>query len=123
MDLLERLLRHDHWATARLLELSQGLTDAQLDQPFDMGHGTLRATFEHMFYAMDFWTVNMAGQPVTWQDAGRHSLAELRARHERFFAAFAEVARRTRDAQRLDETFVDSDAHHFTLGGAIIHII
>ncbi len=39
MDLLDRLLAHDHWATARLLDLSRGLTDAQLDQPFDIGTG------------------------------------------------------------------------------------
>jgi hypothetical protein len=40
-------LGHDHWATATLLELSRSLTDARLDQPFDIGHRTLRATFEH----------------------------------------------------------------------------
>ena len=30
MDLLDRLLGHDDWATTQLLELSRGLTDAQL---------------------------------------------------------------------------------------------
>ncbi len=44
MDLLDRLLGHDHWTTERLLTLSQGLTDAQLDQAFDIGHRTVRAT-------------------------------------------------------------------------------
>jgi len=50
MDLLDRLLGHDHWATACLLDLSRGLPDAQLDQPFDVGHRTLRTTFEHMIF-------------------------------------------------------------------------
>lgn len=122
MDLIDRLLETDHWATARLLELSQGLTDAQVDQQFDIGHGTLRETFEHMLYAMDFWTVNMAGQPIPWEPVDRHSIAELRERHERLSASFAAVARRARDEQRLDDSFVDHDANRFSLGGAIIHI-
>ena len=45
MDLLDRLLGHDRWTTARLLNLSRGLTDVQLDQPFDVGHQSLRTTF------------------------------------------------------------------------------
>jgi len=50
MDLLDRLLGHDQWATDQLLELSRNLTDEQLDQSFDIGHRTLRATFEHMIF-------------------------------------------------------------------------
>jgi hypothetical protein len=64
MDLLDRLVGHDHWATAGLLELTRNLTDAQLDQPFDIGHRTLRATFEHMILNVEFWTTLMAEQPV-----------------------------------------------------------
>ncbi|MBA2469663.1 MAG: DinB family protein, partial [Chloroflexia bacterium] len=64
MDVLDRLLGHDHWATVQLLELSRILTDEQLDQPFDIGHRTLRATFEHMIFNVEFWTGVMAGQPV-----------------------------------------------------------
>ena len=60
MDLLDLLLDHDHWATARLLEVSGGLTDAQLDQEFDIGHRTLRATFGHMIFNVPFWTAFLA---------------------------------------------------------------
>jgi hypothetical protein len=45
MELLDRLLEHDRWATAQLQELSRVLTDTQLDQPFDIGHQTVRVTF------------------------------------------------------------------------------
>ncbi len=98
MDLIDRLLDHDRWATARLLDLSCGLTDTQLDQPFDIGHRTLRATFGHMIFNVDFWTAVMVEQPV---DAGRDdwSLPEMIERHERFYATFATVARRFRDEQ------------------------
>ncbi len=62
MDLLDRLLDHDCWATTALLDLSRGLTDAQLDRSFDVGHGTLRATLEHMIFYIEFWTASMAGR-------------------------------------------------------------
>ncbi len=121
MDLLDRLVEHDHWATARLLDPSRGLTDAQLDQPFDVGHQTLRATFEHMIFNVEFWTASMAGQPVDAQRDDR-SLAALVDPHERSYAAFAAFARRVRDEQRLDNTFVDHFGGRMTFGGAIIHV-
>lgn len=122
MDLLDRLVGHDHWATAQLLALSRGLTDAQLDQPFDIGHRTLRATFEHMIFNVEAWTAVMAGQPDNVQRDDR-SLAALIDRDERAFAAFAAFARRVRDEQRLDDTFVDYFDAHMTFGGAILHVI
>jgi uncharacterized damage-inducible protein DinB len=122
MDLLDRLLGHDHWATARLLDLSRGLTDAQLDRPFDVGHRTLRATFEHMVFNVEAWTAVMAGRP---SDAPRDDrpLAALVDRHERAYAAFAALARRVRDERRLDDTFVDHFGGRMTFGGAIVHVV
>ena len=48
MDFLDRMLDHEEWAMAKLFDASAGLSDEQLDQPFDLGHGTVRATFEHI---------------------------------------------------------------------------
>src|SRR5689334_10225121 len=106
MDLLDRLLGHDRWTTARLIDLSDGLTDAQLDHDFDIGQRTLRDTFEHMIFNVEAWTASMLGQPID-RSRGDRSLAALRDRHERAYATFAAFARRTRDEQRLDDTFVD----------------
>ena len=122
MDLLDRLLEHDRWATDQLLDLSRGLTDAQLDQELDIGHRTVRATFEHMIFNVAFWTGLMVGQPVDAQ-GDDHSLAALIDRHERSFAAFATLARQVRDDQRLDDTFVDHFDTHMTFGGAILHVV
>jgi len=128
MDLLDLLLNHDHWATGRLLDASGGLTDAQLDQPFDVGHRTLRATFGHMIFNVPFWAAFLAGQPA---DGGYsadiqpddRSLAALTDHHERSYAAFASVARRLRDEQRLDETFVDHYAVRKSFGGTILTVV
>ncbi len=127
MDLLDLLLDHDHWATARLLEVSGGLSDAQLDQEFDIGHRTLRATFAHMIFNVPFWTAFLAGHPT---DGGYsadvqpddRALTALRDHHERSYAAFARVARRLRDEQRLDETFVDHYAVRKSMGGTILMV-
>jgi uncharacterized damage-inducible protein DinB len=124
MELLERLLGHDAWATARFLELSRGLSDDQLDQPFDVGHRTLRATFDHMSAVVAFWTAVMTGQPVDGSgDDG--SLAALLDRHARAYATFASFARRIRDEGRLDDTYPDPDDEDVRLsfGGTILHVI
>jgi uncharacterized damage-inducible protein DinB len=121
MDLLDRLLGHDHWATAKLLDLSRGLTDAHLDLQFDVGHQTPRATFEHMIFNVEFWTATMARQSA---DAPRDdSLAALVNRDERSYSAFATFARQIREEQRMDDTFVDHFGGRMTFGGAILHVV
>src|SRR5215211_3951091 len=106
MDPLDRLLEHDQWATKTLLDVSRGLTDEQLDQPFDIGHRTLRATFAHMIFdSVEVWTAEMAGRPPEEQPDDR-SMSTLIDRYERAYAAFAAVARRARDEQRLEDTFI-----------------
>ena len=122
MDLLDRLLEHDRWATNQLLELCRGLSDAQLDQPFDIGHRTLRETLDHQITNLDFWTGLMTGQPVAHQRAP-NSLDTLIADHERSYAAFAGLARRVRDEGRLDDTFRDHYGLPMTYGGAILMVI
>jgi uncharacterized damage-inducible protein DinB len=91
MDLLDRLLEHDHWATTQLLELCRGLTDAQLDQPFDIGHRTVRQTLDHQIPNLAFWTGLMTGQPVEPQ-RGSSSLDTLIADHARAYGLCASRA-------------------------------
>ena len=128
MDLLDLLLDHDHWATARLLEASGGLTDAQLDQEFDIGHRTLRDTFAHMISNVPFWTAFLTGRsPDGGYSADARpddrSLAALSDHHERSHAAFAGVARRLRDEHRLGETYVDHYAVRKSFGGTILMLV
>jgi len=122
MDLLDRLLDHDDWATTQLLDLSRGLTDAQLDQPFDIGHRTLRETFAHTIFNVEFWTGMMTGQPADSQQRD-NSLAALIDRHERSHATLAAFARRMRDEQCLNDTFLDHFGGPMTFGGGILHVV
>lgn len=124
MDLLDRLLDHDRWASTTLLELCGDLTDEQLDRPFDIGHKTIRATLDHMIFNIAAWTGEMTGQPDSALVARADgSLPALADRHERAYAAFAGVARRIRDEDRLEETFIDEFGGEMTFGGAIIHVV
>ncbi len=126
MDLLDRMLGHDRWATSQLLERCATLTDAQLDREFDVGHRTVRETLDHMIYVIDFWTGWMTGRPVdhdrTTQEYDR-SVAALAERHERYQPAFAAVARQVRDEQRLDDTFLDYFKVRQSLGATIIQLL
>jgi uncharacterized damage-inducible protein DinB len=115
-------LEHDRWATNQLLGVSRGLTDAQLDQEFDIGHRTLRATFEHMIPNVAFWTGLMAGQPVD-AESDDGSLAALIASHERSYGTFATLARQLRDQQRLDATFIDHYAVRKSFGGTTLMVV
>ncbi len=123
MDLLDRMVGHDRWATTLFLEKSRQLSDAQLDQQFDIGQGSLRETFDHMISVVDSWTRQMIGQPEPPPREERPSIAELIERHERNSAFFADVSRRARDEQRLEDTFTDSFGYQQTLGGTIVHVI
>ena len=128
MELLDLLLDHDHWATKQLLEISGDLVDTQLDQEFDIGHRTLRATFAHMIFNVPFWTAYLAGQPP---DGGFSADAQpddqsppaLIGHHERSYAAFSSIARRLRDEHRLAETYVDHYDVRKSFGGTILMVV
>ena len=122
MDLLDRLLQHDHWATATLLDVSRGLTDGQLDQQFDVGHRTLRATFAHVIFNYEFWRRLMTGQPIERPPVDP-SLTTLIERHEQDHATFAAFSRRARDEHRLDETYFDHYDVRKSLAGTILQVL
>ncbi len=123
MDLLDRLLEHDRWATLQLLETSNGLSDAQLDQEFDIGHRTLRATYDHTFFNIEFWTRLAAGQATDGIARDKQSIAVLTERHAAAHEKFAALVRQKRDEGGLDDTFVDHFGGSMTVGAMAIHVV
>jgi len=127
MDMLDRIVDHDAWATRHLLQLCKPLSDAQLDERFH-GEWTLRETIIHIVEVMEAWTSRMYGR--TWhEDAGpyelTHSFERLSQRFEAIAADFSALARRIRDEGRFDDMFVD-DGHEphsrMTYGACIVHL-
>ncbi|MGB3329541.1 MAG: DinB family protein [Thermomicrobiales bacterium] len=120
MQVLDRLLDHDQWATSQLLDAARPLTDDQMDQEFDIGHRTLRATLEHMIMNVEGWTAAFTGQEPTSSDT---SVAGFAERHRRVYPAFAAAAREFASAGRLDETFTDPFGAPQTFGAAFLMVI
>jgi uncharacterized damage-inducible protein DinB len=57
---IDVLLKHDEWATRRILEISLALSDDEFDQAFGIGPGSLRATLLHILTRYSFWADTIA---------------------------------------------------------------
>jgi uncharacterized damage-inducible protein DinB len=123
MDVFETLLQHDHWATSLVLQHMVELNDANLDKPFDLGHGSIRDTLSHHLDAIEFWMGLMTGVPGTPQSEPKPAVNDLIDRHNRAHGAFADFVRSIRDEGRLDETFVDHHGNESTFGNTFLHVI
>lgn len=128
MDILDRLLGHDAWTGRQLLLRCQELSEDQLDQPFDMGVGSVRRTLQHTVGNVEVWTALMAGGQVperTRLDASP-TVAELLERHDAGMATFRSLAQRIAAEGRLDELWVDvldNPPAEKMYGGAIAHVL
>ena len=61
--ILEDLYRYNDWANGRIFALCQSLTEAQLDEPREMGFGSLRNTLFHILAAEEIWFERWNGDP------------------------------------------------------------
>ncbi|MEP7358280.1 MAG: DinB family protein [Anaerolineales bacterium] len=128
MDLLDRLLGHDVWSTRQLMLQARPLTDAQLDQSFDIDSRTLRECFSHIVGNMEGWNDLLYERAVPGDQPGPRSqtLDGLLARLEAAGAEFAALARDIGRDSRWDDTFMDvldNPPRPKTFGGAIAHVI
>lgn len=125
MDILDRLLGHDYATTRELLHLARQATDGQLDRVFPIDDRSIRQTFAHMIENVAIWSDLIAERPVERRPPD-HSLNGLLRAHEQNYAAFADLARRIQNEDRLDEVFVDTldvPPTEKRFGGAIVHIV
>ena len=122
MDLIDRMLGHDRWTTERVLTMCQGLSDDQLDQEFDIGHRTIRTTFDHMLGAMELWTGLMSGQKRGRPEPTYASVDDMLTRHARSRDQFEKVVREVVASGRLDETFVDHYNIPQSFGATILQV-
>ena len=133
MDLTDRLVEHDHWHTARLLEQAATLSDAALDRhvrpglvvhDFEGPEPDLRTMLERIVFTKEVWTAAIGGRDVPSRD--ERSIAALRARLAVVQPQFAALVRRIRDRNEWDDAFVDAlctPPVSFTFGSVIAHIL
>jgi len=80
-ELFSSLYAYSEWANEKIIQMCDGLTDAQLDQPKEMGFGTLRKTLFHILTADVVWMERWESAP--WRefptDPDGKSIAEIAA--------------------------------------------
>ena len=69
--ILEDLYRYNDWANDRIFALCRSLTDSQLDEPREMGFGSLRNTLFHILAAEEIWFERWNGDP--WRAFQTHA--------------------------------------------------
>jgi AraC family transcriptional regulator len=133
MDLSDRLVEHDHWLTARLLENAATLPDDALDRPirpglvvheFEGPEPDVRTMLERIVFTKEVWTAAIAGRDIPPRD--QRSIAALQARHAAVQPQLTALVRRIRDRNEWDDVFVDTlctPPVSFTLGSVIAHIL
>ena len=82
LETLSVFFRYNDWANDQILLSAGQVGDAKLDQPFDMGPGSLRRTLMHILITEDVWLKRSQGQRETpWPDEGQRILvAQMKER-------------------------------------------
>jgi len=127
MDLLDRFLGHDLWTSKQLLVICSDLPDELLDQEFDIGHRSLRATFIHVVRNIEVWTDLMNGEdPRESSRSCGVSILDLLQRLESVYPDLVQLARSVADRNAWDERWVDileDPPREKTFGAATVHLI
>jgi hypothetical protein len=133
MDLSDRLVEHDHWHTARLLEQAAALTDEALDRPvrpglivhaFEGPEPDVRTMLDRLVYTKEVWIAAMCG--LEFPAERDRSISGLQTRLARVQPQLTAWVRRIRDRNEWDDTFTDAlctPPASFTFGGVIAHIL
>jgi uncharacterized damage-inducible protein DinB len=84
IDSIQAFLNYSDWANDQILRAAAVLPDAQLDQSFDMGRGSLRKTLVHVWAGEHVWVQRWQGRTETpWPDEEeRVGVAALAERFE-----------------------------------------
>jgi AraC-like DNA-binding protein len=133
MDLSDRLVEHDYWHTARLLEQAAALPEAALDRDvrpgfvvheFEGPEPNLRTMLERIIFTKEVWTAAIGGRDIPPRTDT--SIKGLQARHAAVQPQFTALVRRIRDRNEWDDAFVDAlctPPVSFTFGSVIAHIL
>lgn len=143
-DPLDIMLRHDAWATRKILEACRPLSHEQFHSEFDVGLRTLHETTSHVLSAMRRWADRVAERPVRpmlhavpgaasavgadVKDRSVEELLSILAEAERDVVRVAHAARNSADGLagllRLEFEGYDkiTRRYTFTKGAALVHL-
>ncbi len=127
MDVTDRLLLHNAWATRVLLERCRALTPEQFSQRFEIGPGSLHDVLRHLIGAMRRWSDRIAGRPVRERlekAPDLHTPDELLIVLEEAARDLQEAVHRVRQEGRYDEMMqTEFSPARFTRGTAVVQVL
>ena len=126
MDILDRFLDYETWTFRYFIERCRELTPAQLHQPFDIGHGTVHDTVNHVIVNIEVWTDLMRERPVRDLPPVAANPNSYLQRFDAAMADFADYAQLLATEGRLDATYLDvldTPPKPKTFGGTILHVL
>ncbi|GMU82970.1 MAG: hypothetical protein AMXMBFR47_28410 [Planctomycetota bacterium] len=124
---LREFFAFSDWANNRLMQLSAGLPDRDLDRPFEMGPGSLRKTLNHLWAAERVWFDRWKGsaEPFYRAEPCRGPLSGL-ADDFRALALERNEFLASKTAADLDERVryrsLRGDAYEHRLGELALHV-
>jgi AraC family transcriptional regulator len=131
MDLVVEMVEHHVWVVDHLVDRAAGLTDEQLDDPFDgMVEGidgeSVRWALSRLIGQMAMWCAAMADREYDFAVERHESVASMRRRLATTGPDFVTQVREVADEGRFDETFVDAFAPEpvvMTYGAMVAHVL
>lgn len=111
------ILSYSDWANEQLHRAAGGLADDKLDQPFDMGVGSLRKTLIHIFAGESVWLQRWQGKvEVPWpNEEEKLSVATITERSKATSRQREDFVKTISDAQLAKQvTYRDSKGSLFT---------
>lgn len=122
---LSEFLKYSIWANSEILRHCEKLTDAQLDQSFDMGLGCLRRTLIHIHAGEHVWLQRWQGRTETpWpNELVKTPVTEITAQFAKTYEERATFLSKVTDRDLQNPiTYRDSKGSLFkaTLGDMIV---
>ncbi len=120
---LRALFLHNDWARDKLFEAALPLADEALDDPVEMGPGSLRATLEHLCRAERWWLDRWQGSadPLTEPEPGI-ALRELQARFRGIERERNEFLDTRDEAEQIACTTDTGDSLRLALSDMMLHV-
>ncbi|MCP4836772.1 MAG: hypothetical protein GY895_18630 [Phycisphaera sp.] len=123
-DPAQVLLDFEDWATCRMFDACEQLSDDQLDHQFEMGLGSLRRTLTHNIGAMVGWTGVLEASPPDFDPdfaQGSPSIARLREAHAAAMSRFRDAVE-AGPWEEVLEPERKGATYRFTRGGILVHV-
>ena len=117
------LIAHDRWANQHLYTACQTLTPDQLNQPFEMGTGSLHNNLVHILGAMQGWTDVLNETDFRPRlEENTYALDQIIELCDPISAAFEQAALAISFSDILTPSWNDKP-YTFTAGGILTHVM